>query len=134
MILKQSTSLFIKELTLDPCPKNKNCWHRWHFVFFKIQKNPQNFCVFLKYFEQVSTNILPKDWSEMKMTNVFSKISLVKSSNFFFYFFVCILPDYLSHESSKEFWKKRHFENMGAGFLRRCQNSLRQNSHEIIHF
>ena len=86
MILKQSTSLFIKELTLDPCPKNKNCWHRWHFVFFKIQKNPQNFCVFFKYFEQISTNILPKDWSEMKMTNVFSKISLVKSSKFFFIF------------------------------------------------
>ena len=27
-----------------------------------------------------------KDWSEMKMTNVFSKISLVKSSKFFFIF------------------------------------------------
>ena len=51
-----------------------------------------------------------------------------------FYSFICILPDYLSHESSKIFWKKRHFKDMRAGFLRRCQNSLRQNSPKIMHF
>ena len=32
----------------------------------------------------------------------------------------------MAHESPKEFWKNRHFENMTAGFLRRCQNSLWQ--------
>ena len=29
-------------------------------------------------------------------------------------FFICILPDYVSHESSKEFWKNSHFENMNT--------------------
>ena len=38
-----------------------------------------------------------------------------------FYFFTSILPDYVSHESLKEFWKKSHFENMRAGFLKKCQ-------------
>ena len=35
-----------------------------------------------------------------------------------FYFFTSILPDYVFHESTKEFWKNRHFENMRAGFLK----------------
>ena len=35
-----------------------------------------------------------------------------------FYLFTCILPDYVSHDSSKEFWKNSHFENMRAGFLK----------------
>ena len=34
-----------------------------------------------------------------------------------FYFFTSILPDYVSHESLKEFWKNCHFENMRADFL-----------------
>ena len=35
-----------------------------------------------------------------------------------FYIFTCILPDFVSHESLKEFWKNSHFENMRAGFLK----------------
>ena len=50
------------------------------------------------------------------------------------YFFICILPDYMFHESPKEFWKNNRFENMRASFLRRCQNSLWQTSHEMKHF
>ena len=50
------------------------------------------------------------------------------------YFLTCILPDYMFHESPKEFWKNNHFENMRASFFRRCQNSLRQTSHEMMHF
>ena len=38
--------------------------------------------------------------------------------------FTCILPDYVAREIAKEFWKNSHFENMRAGFLLRCQNSL----------
>ena len=49
-------------------------------------------------------------------------------------FFTCISPDYVFHESPKEFWKNNHFENMRASFLRRSQNSLWQISHEMIHF
>ena len=51
-----------------------------------------------------------------------------------FYFYTCILPGYVSDESPKEFWKNINFENMRVNFIRRCQNSLRQNSPEIMHF
>ena len=59
-----------------------------------------------------------------------SKNLLIKSSDFFF---TCILPDYVGHESLKEFWKNRHFENMRADFLRRCQNLLQQTCPEMMH-
>ena len=51
-----------------------------------------------------------------------------------FNFLICILPDYVPHESQKEFWKNSHFENTRAGFLLRCQNSLRQNTPKMMHF
>ena len=35
-----------------------------------------------------------------------------------FYFLTYILPDYVFHESLKEFWQNSHFENMRAGFLK----------------
>ena len=48
-----------------------------------------------------------------------------KSKNFingkfkkWFYFLTCISPDYVSHESSKEFWKNSHYWNMRADFLK----------------
>ena len=66
----------------------------------------------------------------MKWTKVYSKFSLMKSSRNNFIF----LPEYVFHESPKEFWKDSHFENMRAGFLRRCQNLLQQNSPKIMHF
>ena len=49
-------------------------------------------------------------------------------------FLTCILPDYVFHESLKEFWKNKHFEKMRASFYRRCQNPLWQTSHEMMHF
>ena len=58
----------------------------------------------------------------------------MKSSKKQFHFFTCILPNYVFNESQKEFWKNSNFENMRAGFLRRYQNSLRQNSPEMIDF
>ena len=33
-------------------------------------------------------------------------------------FFTCILPDFVFHDNSKEFWKNNHFENMRASFLK----------------
>ena len=51
-----------------------------------------------------------------------------------FHFCTCILPDYVPHESSKEFVKNSNFENMRAGFLGRCQKSLWQTSPEMMHF
>ena len=53
----------------------------------------------------------------MKSTKLYSKLLLVKSSESTFVF-TCILPDYVFHESLKEFWQNRHFENMRAGFLK----------------
>ena len=51
-----------------------------------------------------------------------------------FYFFTCILPDYVAHDITKEFWKNSHFENMTAGFLLRCQNWLRYEISLIWHW
>ena len=59
-----------------------------------------------------------------KRYNLFHYFSLMNKSDFF----TCILPDYVGHESIKEFLKNNHFENMKAGFLLRCQNSLRQST------
>ena len=60
-------------------------------------------------------------------TKVYSTILLVLGSKNDFIFFTTILPDYVTHESQIEFWKNSHFENTRAGFLLRCQNTLRQN-------
>ena len=56
-------------------------------------------------------------------------------------FLTCILPKYVPHETTNEFWKNNHFENMAAGFPLRCQKSLRWNTTEkcifrndIFHF
>ena len=50
-----------------------------------------------------------------------------------FYFSTWILPDYVTYESHKEFWKHRHFENTRTGFLQRCQNWLQQNRQKMRH-
>ena len=63
-----------------------------------------------------------------------SKMLLMKSSENDFIFFTCILPDYVPHESSKEFLKNSHFKNTRAGFLLSCQNTLWQTTHEMMHF
>ena len=63
-----------------------------------------------------------------------SEFLFIKSSKKQFYFITCILPDYVFNESPKEFWKNSNFENMRANFIKRCQNSLRQNIPEIMHF
>ena len=39
----------------------------------------------------------------MIRTKVYSKILLIKTKQF--YLFICILPDYVGHESHKECWK-----------------------------
>ena len=50
------------------------------------------------------------------------------------YFFICILPNYVPHEIIKDFLKNSHFENMTDGFLLSCQNTLRWNTPEKMHF
>ena len=71
----------------------------------------------------------------MNQTKVSPKILLMKSSgNNFIFLPVFYVPDYVSHESLKEFWENSYFENMRADFLLRCQTSLRQTSPEMMHF
>ena len=59
-------------------------------------------------------------WIRQKCYKFFIKEKYEKP----FYFLTCILPNYLTHEITKEFWKNSHFENMTADFLLRSQNWL----------
>ena len=54
-------------------------------------------------------------------TNLSSILFNKKFKNIF-YFLNCILPDYVFHESLKEFWQNSHFENMRAEFLKVVKN------------
>ena len=51
-----------------------------------------------------------------------------------FYFLTCIFPDFVVDEITREFWKSSHFKNMRADFPLECQNPLRWNTPEIMHF
>ena len=61
----------------------------------------------------------------LKKRQKYIQIFIKKMFKKMVYFFTCILPDYMAHDITKEFWKDRQFENMTAGFPLRCQNSLR---------
>ena len=69
-------------------------------------------------------------WIRQKFYQFFINKKLKKS----FYFFTCILPNYVALEITKEFWKNSQFENMLTGFLLRCQNSLRWEICLICHW
>ena len=77
---------------------------------------------------------LYKDWELENNTNLNPFFYLIKSSEIEFISFTCILPDYMAHSISKEFWKNSHFKNMTAGFLRRCKNLLRWIAPKMMHF
>ena len=53
----------------------------------------------------------------------------ILSSLFYLHF-----PDYMGHDSNKEFWKSTHFKNMTDGFLLRYQNLLQYFTSEMMHF
>ena len=59
-----------------------------------------------------------KEWELEKETKVNSEFLLIKSSGIIS-FFTSILPDYMTHDSSKKFLTNSHFENRRAGFLLR---------------
>ena len=90
-------------------------WQFWLFArFFLLRKkviNREYFDAFLLYTP-----------FRNERDNLFHYFSVMKSS--IFYLFTYILPDYVAHESLKEFWKNIDFENVRAGFLLRWQNSL----------
>ena len=74
------------------------------------------------FFVQAKPN-LSKDWGLENNTNFISIFCLIKRSAIIF--FTCILPDYVGPTSPRNFEKISIFENMTAGFLLSCQNSLR---------
>ena len=80
-----------------------------------------------------SDQIVVKVWSIKNNTNLNSIFCLVKSSKIGG-FFTCILPDYVAHDITKEFWKNSHFENMRVVFLLRCQSWLRWGKRLICHW
>ena len=66
-------------------------------------------------------------------TNLKSVFCLIKSSKFdlIFYLHFTWLCGSWHHQT---ILKNSHFEKMSAGFLLRCQNLLRRNTPEIMHF
>ena len=46
--------------------------------------------------------------------SIFKKFN-EKFEKYILFYFTCILPDYMAHETIKEFWKIIYFENMRAG-------------------
>ena len=70
------------------------CTIYWNQIFF------QNFAIFS--FD--SEPLRPQKIKKNAFTEWFSWHIL--------YFFPCILPNYVPHESPKEFWKNGHFKNM----------------------
>jgi hypothetical protein len=88
------------------------------------------YCISCGYFldtkaSKLQSNLrLNFDWKRIrqKCYQIFKNEKFKK----IFHLFTCILPNYVPHKITKEFWKISHFCNMTAGFfLLRCQNSLR---------
>ena len=106
--------LFYQRLTsINSGPKgDKSSILRMRFCYLLAQISLKDLCMKIdkKYIQKKNVKKKFRKWS---------------------YFFTCILPDY---ESQKEFRKNIHFENMGAGFLLTCQNSLWQNNPKMMHF
>ena len=97
----------------------------WQKMWIDIIKNWQKCIIYiLKSY---------KDWRLKKETKAYQRF-LIEKVRFFFHSFTCIFSDYMAHDITKEFWKISDFENMTAGFLKRCQNLLRYFTPETMHF
>ena len=98
--------------------------------WFMEAKDVCRICYGLKYWSKYHLN---KDWGIENNTNLNPFFHLIKSSEIVFIFY-CILPDWMAQSIPKEFWKNSHFENMTAGFLRRCKNLLRWIAPKMMNF
>ena len=106
--------------------KNSN-WCLWKSSIEKIRKTIANFIVRTYYLLYVDSDLkrIRQKFYQFFINEKFKKI---------LNFFTCILPNYVPHEITKEFWKNSHFENVRADFLLRCQNSLRWEICLICHW
>ena len=103
-----------------------------------------NFCCFIKKKKKTHEKNIFTDAKSLtnRLTKIRLETKLKKVIIFFcsekfqkiFVFFISILPNYVPHEITKEFWKNSHFGNMTAGFLPRCKNSLRWEICLICHW
>ena len=90
--------------------KGKHCLgvEEWRLKFWM----PFQIVNFLKILKKLQVDSYSKRMSQ-KWYQLFINEELKK----LIYFFTCILPYYVTHEITKEFWKASYFENMTAGFL-----------------
>ena len=78
---------------------------------------------FVKWVETLPENIYLDSYSK-RMSQKWYQLFINEELKKLIYFFTCILPYYVTHEITKEFWKNSHFENMTAGFLLWGQKTL----------
>ena len=109
--------------TLHPCQTglNRICGKRDRFPvpFYGIYR-----CLWPEFYYR----LVHKKYVSSKLKNIINE--KFKKKNFLPAFY----PILLLMISPKNFEKNSHFENMTAGFLLSCQNSLRQTTPEIKHF
>ena len=101
--------------------KSKRGDKKLHIKSYEIFQRPNDYNV------QIKTGRLKRSQFSIQL---FISWKLQK----LFYFLTCILADFVADEITKEFWKSSHFENITAGFLLRCQNTLRWNTPEKMRF
>ena len=128
-------------LWLSTCITKVNAY--WYYWFTQVQqsKKIERLHDFMNTSFRSSTNpYLLILW--IYIINSYSKWIRQKIYQFFInrklkkilYFVTYILTNNVPHEITQIFWKNSQFENMMAGFLLRCQNSLRWEICLICHW
>ena len=110
----------------------KTCKILTSVVYFLDRDLPVLCCEFFQFPCKIVPNSVNIDSCTKNMTQFNCKFLLMRSSKKML-FFTRIFPYYVAHDITKEFWKNNHYENTTAGFLLRCQNSLRYDISLIYH-
>ena len=125
---------FVCNIRLESCVLTSPFFHfraHWQFSFYCAwTTGPALICNFKK----VTVYEIKLDSDSKRIRQKFYQFFINEKVKKILYFFICILPNYVPHEITKEFWKNSHFEKMTAGFILRCQNWLRWNTPEKMHF
>ena len=108
---------------------------QWESSWSRFHDGQANFCP-CSFFFKCYPNFILIEYRPVRKKYDSFKLKIFINKKFWktFCFFTCILPDYVAHDITKEFWKNSHFENMTAGFLLRCQNWLRYEISLIWHW
>ena len=115
--------------------------HNFYIIYSKYVKKvlkasknylTKMFCDFLIIWSLQTAWVLKT--GDLKTIQIWIQLFFDKKIRNCVYLFTCILPDYMAHGITKQSWKNIHSEKMTAVFLLRCQNLLRWNAPEIMHF